>query len=484
MAAIVSLLLVLGAHAWGLSAAAGKVDITPDLEHQSVYLAGFGAKGRKPEGVHDPLYAHLLLLKDGPRTVGLVSLDLLGFSRNDVEDLRRLAGFNSPDRYLFVAATHDHSGPDTMGLWGPLPGISGVNKAWLRALKMNVAETLRGLEGRMQEVSLTGWQGALDPKGLCLDSRDPVIIDPDLSALGLKGKDGRAIATVVNWACHPEVLGKENRLITADFPGALCAKVERDTDGSCLFFNGPIGGLLTPDAVRDRAPWQESTRIGETVAIAALRGLAKARAGRAELSFHISLVRVPVENSRYLLFLPALTSGHKLFDAAGHVLSGWKAYGLVFQHALGMLHPERRPWVETEVSVVDVGPARLLGMPGEVFPELVMGGYDGRFSFSHPLVKPGNPDPPDLARAPKPPYLNELVHRSVAMFVGLANDELGYIMPEYDFKVRHNLTMTPRLPGDHYEETNSVGPAATHIILDAAKSLLSDKSSTIQAHAK
>jgi len=482
--AIVSLLLLWGSPAWGLFAAAGKVDITPDLAQQSVYLAGFGAKGRKPKGVHDPIYAHILLLKDGPRTVGLVSFDLLGFSRNDVKDLRRLAGFDAPNRYLFVAVTHNHSGPDTMGLWGPWPGASGVNRAWLGALKKTVAEALRGLEGQLEDASLTGWQGALDPKGLCRDIRDPVVIDPDLTVLGLKGKDGRAIATVVNWSCHPEVLGKENRLITADFPGALCAKIERDTGGSCLFLNGPIGGLLTPDTVKGRSSWLETIRIGETVAAAALRGLAKARAGHAELDFHSSVVRVPVENSRYLLFLPALTAGHKLFDAAGHALPNWKAYGLAFQQALRILSPEHRPWVETEISVVDVGPARLLGMPGEVFPELVIGGYDGRFRFGHPLVKPDNPDPPDLSRAPKPPFLRDLAHRPAPMFVGMANDELGYILPEYDFKVRLNLKMTPRLPGDHYEETNSVGPTATGIFLDAAKSLLSGKSSTIQSHAK
>jgi len=72
----------------------------------------------------------------------------------------------------------------------------------------------------------------------------------------------------------------------------------------------------------------------------------------------------------------------------------------------------------------------------------------GGFRFGHPLVKPENPDPPDLARSPKPPYLKDVVHRPVAMFVGLANDELGYLVPEYDFKVRKNLLMWPRLPGD------------------------------------
>jgi hypothetical protein len=251
-----------------------------------------------------------------------------------------------------------------------------------------------------------------------------------------------------------------------------------------LFLNGPIGGLLTPDMAEGSAPWAESSRIGEAVAGAALRGLAKAQASRTELSFRASLVRVPVENSRYLLFLPALTSGHKLFDVAGQAMPGWKAYGLAFQHALRVLRPQERPWVETEVSVVDVGPARLVGLPGELFPELIIGGYDGRFRFGHPLIKPGNPDPPDLARAPKPPYLKDLVHRPVAMFVGLADDELGYLMPDYDFKVRDNIAMWPRLPGDHYEETNSVGPTATGIILDAVRGLLYEKRSAIQSNAR
>lgn len=473
---LASLLLLLCAPCWGLSAAADKVDITPDLARHSVYLAGFGAKGRKPQGVSDRLFARLLVLRDGPRTVALVSLDLLGFSRNDVEDLRVLSGFTGPDRYLFVAATHVHSGPDTLGLWGPLPGLSGVDKVWLAELKMDVAAALRRLEGEAKEVRLTGWRGTLDPKGLCRDHRDPAVIDPGLAALGLRRPDGKSVATVVNWSCHPETLGKKNRLISADFPGALCAKVEKDTGGACLFLNGPIGGLLTPDLASGREPAKEAARIGATVAGAALQGLALSRpAPQAKLAFRSLLVRVPVENSRYLLFLPALRAGHRLYDKAGAPLPGWKVYGLAYQHALRLLEPHEKPWVETEVSVVDAGPVRLLGLPGEPFPELVLGGYDGSLRFGQPLVKPENPDPPDLARAPKGHHLLAAMRRPVPMVAGMANDEIGYLVPEYDFKVRENLTMTPRLPGDHYEETNSVGPAATRIILDAAHYLLSVK---------
>ena len=78
---------------------------------------------------------------------------------------------------------------------------------------------------------------------------------------------------------------------------------------------------------------------------------------------------------------------------------------------------------------------------------------------------------PDLKKAPGPPYLRDFSRAPVSMFVGLADDELGYIVPRYDFKTRSNALMLPRMPG-HYEETNSIGPSATDIILKAERDLL------------
>ncbi|HBT62757.1 MAG TPA: hypothetical protein DEB40_13540 [Elusimicrobia bacterium] len=446
------------------------------MTRHRIYMAGFGAAGRKPKGVHDPLYARLLVLRDGERTVGVVGLDILGLYRDDVEDIRRLSGLSGPGRYLFVAATHDHSGPDTLGLWGPVPGFSGVAAAYHREMKEKIAEALRKLEAQLTDVSLSADQDQLDSRELCTDSRDPVVIDPDLAVLSLRDGRGRTVATVVNWACHPEALGRDNRLLTADFPGALCADIEKATGGACLYLNGAIGGLLTPEIIPGQDGFAEARRIGAKVAGAALRLAAKTKTykRRPNLSFQSHKVLIPVENSRYLLFLPALTFGHQLMDAFGRPLPRWKTYWLPIKHALAGLRPEERPWIETEVAIIDVGHARLLGFPGEVFPELLIGGYDGRYKGSHPLIKPGNPNPPDLVHAPGPPYLKELygARHHVNLFVGLANDEVGYIVPEYDFKVRKNLLMTPHMPGDHYEETNSVGPSATRILMDAALTVL------------
>lgn len=470
-AALLLLFLAPARPAAALDAAAAKVDISPDLKTEKVLMAGFGAVGRKPQGIHDPLYARLLVLREGKTTVAVVGLDLLGFTRNDVADLRRLAGYDVPGRALFLGSTHTHSGPDTLGLWGPVIGVSGVNLKYHARLKSKVAEALKLLESQLRPVTASGARGALDPRGLCRDSRDPVVVDPDLGVLRLTGRDGKAVATVVNWSCHPEVLGPANRLITADYPGPLCARVEEKTGGACLFLNGMIGGLMTPDIKAEN--FYEAQRVGAAVADAAL-ALKTSSAPSRPLSYRSELVRVPVENSRYRLFLFALTFGHKLYAADGTPLAGWKRWTLSLRQLFLGLTDKTEPWVETEVSVLDIGPARLLGIPAEAFPELALGGYDGKYSFGRPAITPGNPNPPDLSKAPKGPYLRDLVKAQAPMLVGLANDELGYLVPGYDFKVSPTKSMLPRLPGHHYEETNSIGPSATGIITDAAARLLKE----------
>jgi hypothetical protein len=466
LAAALASILVLSGSARALEAAAGKVDITPDLRSEKTWLAGFGAKGRRPAGVHDPLFARVVLLREGAQTIALVGLDLLGFSINDTESLRRAWAGRAEGRSLFIHATHTHSGPDTLGLWGAIPGRSGVNRRYMARIERRIVEALALLETQLRPVVAAGGRGALDPRGLCRDLRDPQVLDPNLAILRLKSPDGKTIASIVNWSCHPETLGRENALVTADYPGPLCARIEEKTGGQCLFLNGLIGGLLSPDARAEN--FYESARIGAAVADAAL-SLKTEAVGRG-LSYRAAKMLIPIENSRYLAFLPALKAGHELRRADGSTLPGWAAWSVALRHALLGLPAAKRPYIEPEVSLLDVGPVRLLGLPAEVFPELAIGGYDGRFAFGRPVVTAGN-SVIDLKRAPRAPYLRDLIKAPIPMIVGLANDELGYLVPEYDFKVRDSKTLLPRWPG-HYEETNSIGPSATGLLTAAATRLL------------
>lgn len=463
-----------------LFAAAGKADVTPDPSAEAVWLAGYGAKGRRAAGIHDRLHARAVLISDGKATVALVAVDAIGLYREDILDMRRQLGWEGADKYLFVSATHDHSAPDTLGLWGRFPGMWGVNAKQHKRLKATVVGLVKELSGRLREAELVAAKAEPDPAGLCRDSRDPVVIDPELDVLELRAKGGGSLATVVRYSCHSEVLAKDNDRITADFPGALCAKLEAERGGTCAFFPGSVGGLMTPDS-DDSGPldddYKEMERVGHALAAHATKALAapRIRVKDAKVTVTSRLVKVPVENSRYLFFLRSLRFGHRLFANDGRELSGWEAFYLPWRHFFLFPLPERlRPWVETEVSLVKLGPIKILGIPGELFPELAVGGYDGSRRYGRPLVQPTNPNPPKLDLAPKGPYLREQMKADVGIIVGLANDELGYIMPGYDFQTAGTRTMLPKPPGTHYEETNSIGPRATDIILNAAAELLAE----------
>ena len=63
----------------------------------------------------------------------------------------------------------------------------------------------------------------------------------------------------------------------------------------------------------------------------------------------------------------------------------------------------------------------------------------------------------------------------VKFLIGLANDELGYIIPPYNFERNDRSPIhQPEPPGDHYEETNSLGIEAAPRIVGAIEELLAE----------
>jgi hypothetical protein len=58
------------------------------------------------------------------------------------------------------------------------------------------------------------------------------------------------------------------------------------------------------------------------------------------------------------------------------------------------------------------------------------------------------------------------------MVFGLANDELGYIIPDYNYILHDGQPYLDEAPGDHYEETNSLGVDARRIMLPALEALI------------
>jgi hypothetical protein len=425
--------------------------ITPSLGGRPVYLAGFD-NDRRATGVHDDLWARAIAFADleGRQRIVLVSVDLIGFFRDDVLKARSLLAAKAPSATLVVASTHVHQGPDTMGLWGKGRLSSGVDPAYLDRVRRAVADAAGEALSRMQPARLVLVK-ARTP-GLIEDGRLPRVVDDTLVALRAIGADGTTLGTLVDWSSHPEALGGTNTLVTSDYAHYLRARVERSLGGTCVFVVGSIGGLMTPLGLKLPGPdgreipkdtFELAQAVGERAAdaaIAALRTSPHASASTA-LEHRGAVVHVPLDNRLFRLatFLGVLDR---------RLYSGGRPATSLFGDDL-----------ESEIGHLRVGDLEALLVPAEIYPELVLGGIQD--------PQDGGADFPGAARERALFTLLRSEHRVV---VGLANDEIGYVIPrsQWDAKAPFAYGRSE----DQYGEINSTGPQAAARLVAAFERLL------------
>ncbi len=388
--------------------------ISPDLS-RPVYLAGF-ERNRRAQSVHDDLFARALALACGefPHTMQslvLVSLDLIGLGRAICLELARLL----PATEMIIASTHTHHGPDTIGLWGPDLATSGIDPIYLDRLKETILATVHQALEDLKPAEVRA--ASVTVPGLAKNARDPHIVDDELSLLQFRRLGAKSQpVTLASFACHPETLWMENPHITSDYPHALRETVEQETGGACLFFAGALGGMMTPD-VTERT-FEEANRIGQALARA---GLETIKHEPFETATGFTYIRREYE-------IPLQSF---LLEQAMQV-------GLL----TGVLARENR--IQTETSLLRIGPAWLAFVPGELLPGLGL----------------------EIKRRMR------LAGAKIAAIIGLANDELGYILPDEEY----NYPPDPFRPGDHYEETMSVSPHAGSTLLGNLAALIQEMS--------
>lgn len=383
--------------------------ITPALI-PPVYLAGFG-QNRVAQSVHDDLYVRVLAFQYAGERIALVALDLLGLARQHCQDIESAVNLAQPQTQVIIACTHVHHGPDTIGLWGPDDGTSGVNPAYMTRLKNDIVATIRRAFENCKPAVLRC--SSVVVVGVAKNARNPETRDEELSCLQFcELQTGQALATWLIFPCHPEVLWDGNPHITSDYVHRLREDVEAKTGAPALFMAGALGGMMTPD-VCDHS-FEESATMGEVLAEAALQLLDKSvSAPIAEVSWQRREFAIPL---RSFLLEQAVNAG--------------------------LLKDNRneRGEIVTEANLLRIGSCWLATVPGELLPKLGL------------LIKD------ELRQA----------GAELAVVIGLANDEIGYILPEDEYVYPEN----PFEPGAHYEETMSVGPEAAPRLLAALHELI------------
>jgi len=351
--------------------------ITPDLNKYTIYLAGFGM-GRKATGVHDDLWSRSLCLRVGETTLALVSVDLVGVMYPEyIKVLKRLPRDLAIDMVL-LTSTHNHEGPDVVGLWGPHIFQTGVNWGWYNEALDIIAKTIAEAYHAMEPAGIR--LGHDEAPGLAVDSREPHIMEEQVETLQAVDREGNAIATVVFYASHPEVLWDENTLITSDYPHYLYRYIEENDGGIAIFANGPLGGLISPK-VSDHT-FEEAQRVGETIADISLRSL--------EESEVVWETVMRVQGQR--LYIPMTNTMLRVANLSGLI-------------DRPLYHCDRD--LLTAVGVVELGEngslAQIVTVPGEDFPE-------NWFEIKGKM------------------------HAQHRMHIGLCLDEVGYVVPREDWQ--------------------------------------------------
>jgi len=254
-------------------AGASFADITPDLENIKIPSSGYGFRGNKPmEGVHDRVHCKALVVSDNTEKAALVTCDLIGISgelREKVLDQIVDTGIRSNN--LMMTASHTHSGPGAMQK-NLIAGIlfGKYNEKHTQHTADLIAKAVIYADSSLTPATMkVGTKKLVD---VTRDRRDPAKsynynsrrfsndydpdnpanqTDPTVTSIFFENEKGNPIAVVFNFATHGTVLGFENMLISADWPGVAQRNIEEAMPGAvALFINGAIGDQA-PTMIKD-----------------------------------------------------------------------------------------------------------------------------------------------------------------------------------------------------------------------------------------
>ena len=241
-------------------------DVNGNGRFDAVWIGGFGPL-RPAQDVHDPIWARTIVLSQDEQYVAFVAIDVVGLGSPRIHEAKDRLAIDGFDRdRLVVASSHNHQGPDTMGLWGdPITlsnPTSGMDPAYQERVTDAIESSVREAAASMEPVDLrvatvlmrdrSPWFngaafGGKNPKtkqhGMINDGRDPVVVSDQLLVMQGMLSSGEAAFTLTNWSGHPETRDSNNNSISSDWVGVSREVIEERFGGMALHLPESLGGM-------------------------------------------------------------------------------------------------------------------------------------------------------------------------------------------------------------------------------------------------
>ncbi len=394
-------------------AGAAKQLITPDTLLPISGGMGLPEQAKSKQG---ELTARALVFRSGTETVAIVNLDLLGYPSVLCDRARALVPRIAPQK-IIIGSTHTHSAPETYAYPDGKGGHTG-SLEYMDFVAKQIAAAVNEALDKLQPAEIRINTGEAKGK-IAYNYYAPDLYDRRVNVLQVRGLNGQPIATMVNYAIHPEVMGSKQGIMSPDLCGPLYDQVEKAAGGIALFMNSAQGGMVTADNRNLNTPrdseraywyddrgWGECERIGRLLAGEALRVIGPAAWQKnPKLRAYWKDVRFPVES-----------------EAMWQVVT---LSPLKYPH--GSDHS-----ITTRVNLLNIGTAQMLTIPGEALPNI---GF----------------------------YVKRKMKGEQNFLLGLTNDAFGYILTKVDFR---------SFPAYDYVSRTSLGEMTGEIYIDNALDLI------------
>ncbi|MCL5998258.1 MAG: neutral/alkaline non-lysosomal ceramidase N-terminal domain-containing protein [Chloroflexi bacterium] len=357
-------------------ASAGQVDLSPPV---GGWMTGFAARVFPTAGIHDPIMARAMLLDDGRAKLAIVVCDIIGLTPAAVADIRHRIARKSviPSTNVLISCTHTHSGPASM----PFRGVMGhVDAAWLAEAQRKIVELVVALPGALAPAQFAVASASVSEIGYNRqDHSRPV--DETLTTLTVEDSDGVPIATLVNYGTHPVVLGPDNLLFSADYPGEVARALEQQRGGLGLFLQGTCGDV-DPVVYRDRGwgtgTFDDTRAMGQCLAAAAVAALREApRTDEITLNVTSKLLEIPLDQPLAPEALAALIAGFEAERqqavAVSNVMQEQVALAMLeWAHELegALAGGTLQRTLPSELFVAAINGVRIIGLPFETYTDI------------------------------------------------------------------------------------------------------------------
>jgi hypothetical protein len=339
-------------------------------------LAGYVARTGVAEGVRDELKIGAFVFEQEDARFVLVAADVVAVDASLADEVAAAAGLKRAE--LALCASHTHSGPAGVVARLHPADVDRLDPNLRSHFVATAAEAIAKARAGMERVDLL--EGEAETEGIAANRNDPLApYDPRLTVLATRRGDGSLQGVMCHFACHPTILGADNRLISADFPGALRealgVALGRDRRAPVvLFVNGAAGDVSTRFTRRAQNAG-EASRVGAALATAAVQALENASPHTGPIRQGRTTVRLS-RRPRHPVKSRVVAARARSDDEAPGLLSPTqfrvaetRAQGAAMLEALAQI-PDTAIPDALELEAWALGDVVLVAVPGELFASL------------------------------------------------------------------------------------------------------------------